>query len=144
MSTDPGPISQSQSLPLLSSTPTNPDGAGTSNTQIYTSNTTAASHSPNTRATNLEDSTLTEEKHGTTLEGTDAKGGSSQVGESVKGPEQVAEQQLDLELIKEGAGSVVPMNEQMELLEHISDSVADEGQEWGTEGDHELKRVKVR
>ncbi|KNZ76043.1 hypothetical protein J132_00318 [Termitomyces sp. J132] len=35
------------------------------------------------------------------------------------------------------------MNEQMELLEHMSDSVVDEGQDWAAEGDHELKRVKV-
>ncbi|KAG6868759.1 hypothetical protein C0993_011028 [Termitomyces sp. T159_Od127] len=145
MSTDPGPISQSQSLLLLSSTPTNPCGASSTsdNTQTYSLSTTVTPHSPNTRATESKDSTITEEEQGTALETADAEGGSSQVGEGVKGPEQAAEHQHDLELIKEGEGSVVPMNEQMELLEHIPDSVADEGQEWAPEGDHERKRVKV-
>ncbi|KAG6891694.1 hypothetical protein C0992_010097 [Termitomyces sp. T32_za158] len=144
MSTDPGPISQSQSLLLLTSTPTDPDGAGSTsdNTQTYTLDTTVAPHSPNTRATELKDSSITKEKQDT-LGATDAVGSSSQVGESVKGPEQAAEQQHDLESIKEREDSVVPMNEQIELLEHIPDSVADEGQEWVAEGDHELKRVKV-
>ncbi|KAG6861854.1 hypothetical protein C0995_011151 [Termitomyces sp. Mi166 len=145
MSTDPGPISQSQSLLFLSSTSSNSDGAGSTsdNTRISTLDTTTAPHSPSTRAADSKDSTTPEEKQGTTLEGTHAEGGSSRIEEGAKGPEQVAEQQHDLELIKEGEGSVTPMNEQMELLEHMSDSVVDDGQEWAAEGDHELKRVKV-
>ncbi|KAH0587954.1 hypothetical protein H2248_006699 [Termitomyces sp. 'cryptogamus'] len=144
MSTDPGPISRTQSLLLLPSTSTNPDGAGSTfnNTPISTPDTTAP-HTPNTQAADSKDCTTPEEKQATAREGTNAEGSSNQVEEGVKGPEQVSEQQHDLELIKEGEGSVTPMNEQMELLEHMSDSVVDEGQDWAAEGDHELKRVKV-
>ncbi|KAG6845445.1 hypothetical protein H0H87_009353 [Tephrocybe sp. NHM501043] len=145
MSSDPGPIFQPQSL-LSSSPSTSGAGSTSSNTQLSTQ-ATAASLSPSTRAADSKDSLTTPEEHVTVSEKLHVEGITSPLEAGAKGldqPGEVAEQHHGLQSMKEeGDGSLVPLNQEIELLERTPDSVVDEGQDWASEGDHELKRVKV-
>ncbi|KAG6841834.1 hypothetical protein C0991_006241 [Blastosporella zonata] len=136
MSSDPGPKLHSPSL-LSSSSSTSGAGSTSANTQHDTvglSTRVAHFNDTNTTPNNVPDDT-------------NAESGPSRLKSVNKSPEQsvrVAQQHHDLESMKEeGEASMAPINQQIELIEHTPDSVVDEGQDWASEGDYELKRVKV-
>lgn len=70
----------------------------------------------------------------------------------VSGGENGRQAELELVVKEEGEVTLEHANDQIELLEHASDTivgvgeagvVTEDGHEWLAEGDHELKRVKV-
>ncbi|KAG6910155.1 hypothetical protein DXG01_012914 [Tephrocybe rancida] len=144
MSSDPGPSSPPQSL--ISSSKSDGAGSTSLHTQLPPQD-TAAPLSPSTRALDDKDDLITPGELATAPEDVNAQSGPSEVAAGVKGqkePAEVEQQHLDLESIKEeDEGSLAPVNQQIELLEHLADSVVDEDQDWAAEGEHELKRVKV-
>ncbi|KAG5648782.1 hypothetical protein DXG03_000131 [Asterophora parasitica] len=152
MNSEPGSKTQSQPLIVSVSTQSNSSGAGStvSTSQLSSDSATepeAGTSTHDTPSANSKDETDTQSDTNANPKNVNAKSGSSQVatGDKERTPEpEGAELQEAVGSIKEdGEVSLTPVNQQIELLEHIPDSVVDDGQEWVPDGDHELKRVKV-
>ena len=131
-----------QSLLSDSSTSTEPSGADAGSTILNT-------HLSHDRPPRKLESTSDDPKPGTeastdpnTVEnGKEINKGRGEVAIGDKSHE--AETQEDGHRIKEEPELIPSTNQQIELLEHVPEAGADEGQDWAQDTDNEMKRVKV-
>lgn len=147
MNSDAGPENQPQSL--LSTTSPTSDSLGAGSTIPSISQQSSDSTTPHSTQNSIDlsanDSKASAGNPSEPNGSTEGTGGGDHVPVATEDKDREPELAAGTALgsVKEEEGTLEQVNGQIELLEHTSDTVVDEGQDWLPDGDHEMKRVKV-